>query len=355
MSDMPAGAGSGDQKLLGAWLERHVPGFAGPFALERLAGGQSNPTFRVVARSGHYVLRRKPSGNLLPSAHAVDREYRVITALRGAGLPVPAAFGYCDDPAFVGAPFYVMEFVAGRIFFDPRLPDVPAAERRALYDSMNDAIARLHGVDHAAAGLADYGRPGNYMARQIDRWTRQYRNSETRPIPAMERLIGWLPRRLAEADDPATAVVHGDFRLDNLVFHPSEPRVVAILDWELSTLGSPLSDFAYNVMAWRIPPSVFRGLAGCDLAAAGIPGEAEYVEAYCRRTGRAAPIADLDFHIAFNLFRLAAITQGIMKRVEEGTANDSRAAETGALAEPLAELGWEGALRVEAGGRAHAG
>jgi aminoglycoside phosphotransferase (APT) family kinase protein len=333
-----------DLAALGGWLGRHVPGFRGPFALHRLSGGQSNPTYRIEAASGDLVLRRKPDGVLLPSAHAVDREHRVIGALHAAGLPVPRVFGYCDDPGVMPTPFFVMEFVAGRIFFDPRLPELAREERAGIFDAMNDTLARLHSLDPAAIGLGDYGRPGNYMARQIERWTRQYRASETGRIEAMERLIEWLPRNLAAADDPAVSVVHGDCRLDNLVFHPTAPRVVAVLDWELSTLGSPLADFAYNAMTWRIPPDLFRGLAGADLAALGIPAEADYVAAYSRRTGRAGFPA-LDFYVAFNLFRLAAILQGIAKRVLDGTAAGADAARTGALAAPMAELGWAQAQR----------
>lgn len=340
---------AGDLASLGAWLARHVEGFRGPFALHRLAGGQSNPTYRIEAASGDYVLRRKPDGVLLPSAHAVDREHRVIGALHAAGFPVPRAHGYCDDAAVMGTPFFVMEFVPGRIFFDPRLPGVPPAERAALFDAMNATLAALHRIDPAAIGLGDYGRPGNYMARQVERWTRQYRASETERIEAMERLIEWLPRRLAAADDAAVSIVHGDCRMDNFVFHPEEPRVVAVLDWELSTLGSPLADFAYNVLAWRIPPGLFRGMEGEDLAALGIPAEADYVAAWCRRTGREGFPA-LDVYAAFNLFRLAAIMQGIMKRVLDGTAAGEDAEANGRLAAPTAALAWEQALRAEGGG-----
>lgn len=333
-----------DRAPLGAWLARHVEGFRGPFGLERFSGGQSNPTYRITAASGDYVLRRKPDGRLLPSAHAVDREHRVIGALHAAGLPVPRAYGYCDDPAVLPTPFFVMGFVPGRIFFDPRLPEVARAERGALFDAMNGTLARLHALDPAGIRLGDYGRPGNYMARQIERWTRQYRASETQRIEAMERLITWLPQRLAAVDDAAVSVVHGDCRMDNFVFHPTEPRVVAVLDWELSTLGSPLADFAYNVMAWRITPELFRGLAGSDLAGLGIPPEAAYVAAYCRRTGRDGFPA-LDFYVAFNLFRLAAIMQGIAKRVLDGTAEGADAEANGRLAAPIAELGWQQAQR----------
>lgn len=328
-----------DEARLGAWLKARVPGFAGLDAVERLSGGQSNPTYRLRAASGDLVLRRKPDGKLLPSAHAVDREHRVMTALHAAGLPTPATHGYEDDATIAGTPFFVMEFVPGRIFFDPRLPEVARGERAALFDAMNATLAQLHAVDPVAAGLADYGRPGNYMGRQIERWSKQYRASETERIEAMERLMAWLPEQLAANDDAAVSVVHGDCRMDNFVFHPTEPRVVAVLDWELSTLGSPLADFAYNAMTWRIPPGLFRGLAGSDLAALGIPGEEDYVAAYCRRTGRAG-IPGLRFYLAFNLFRLGAIMQGIMKRVLDGTAVGPDAEANGRLARPIAELGW---------------
>jgi len=334
-----------DLAPLGAWLARHVPGFRPPFALHRLAGGQSNPTYRIAAASGDLVLRRKPDGVLLPSAHAVDREHRVIGALHETGFPVPRTHGYCDDPAVMGTPFFVMEFVPGRIFLDPRLPGVPRAERAALYDAMGATLAQLHRVDPAAIGLGDYGRPGSYMARQVERWTRQYRASETGRIEAMERLIDWLPRRLAGAAEEAVAIVHGDCRMDNFVFHPEEARVVAVLDWELSTLGSALADFAYSAMYWRIPPGLFRGLAGEDLAALGIPAEADYVAAWCARTGRAG-FPDLDAYVAFNLFRLAAIMQGIMRRVLDGTAAGEDAEANGRLAAPTAELAWAQALKA---------
>lgn len=331
----------GDPEALEAWLAAHVPGWRGPARIERLKGGQSNPTYRLSGRDGPVlVLRRKPDGPLLPSAHAVDREFRVMGALRAAGFPAPRVFGLCEDPAVAGTPFFVMGFVEGRIFFDPRLPGLSPAERRALFDAMGETAARLHAVDPAAAGLADYGRPGGYLGRQVARWTTQYRASETVRIDAMDRLIGWLPDHIPDGDE--TAVVHGDLRMDNLVFHPSEPRVVAVLDWELSTLGHPLADFAYNCMAWRLEPELFRGLKGADLAGLGIPSEAEYVEAYRLRTGR-AEIPHWEFFQAFNMFRLAAILQGIARRVADGTAVGDDARETGARARPVAEAGWRAA------------
>jgi aminoglycoside phosphotransferase (APT) family kinase protein len=327
-----------DPERLAAWLGRHVPGFRGPLEVRQFKGGQSNPTYLLSAGQARYVLRRKPPGKLLPSAHAVDREYRIITALAGSGVPVARSYALCTDDAVIGTAFYVMEYVEGRVFWDPTLPGLAAAERHAVYDAMNEAIARLHGLDYRALGLADFGRPGNYVRRQIDRWSRQYRASETEPIPAMDRLIAWLPENVPEEE--ATAIVHGDYRLDNMVFHPREPRILAVLDWELSTLGNPLSDFAYHVMPWRLGPDSYRGLLRLDLAALGIPGEAEYRALYCRRTGR-EEIPHWDFYMAYNMFRLAAILQGIMGRVVEGTAASLRARESGARAKALAQAGWD--------------
>jgi aminoglycoside phosphotransferase (APT) family kinase protein len=307
--------------------------------LERFAGGQSNPTFLLTAASGHYVLRKKPPGLLLPSAHAVDREHRVMTALRDTPVPVPRTLAYCDNPAVIGTPFFVMECVEGRIFWDPALPELAHAERAALWDDVNRVVAALHRVDVAAVGLADYGRRGNYFERQIARWTQQYRASETEPIPSMDRLIEWLPRHIPAGDE--SAIVHGDLRLDNMIVHPSEPRIVALLDWELSTLGHPLADFAYHVMTWRLGADQFRGMAGKDLAALGIPSEGAYVEAYCARVGR-PPIdrPTWEFAMAFSMFRLAAILQGIARRAEDGTAASSEAVAAGRKARPIAEVAW---------------
>ena len=317
-------------------MAANVAGFRGPLAAERFTGGQSNPTFRLTTPDRSYVLRRKPMGALLKSAHAVDREYRVMTALHGTGFPVPRTHALCLDDGVIGSAFFVMDHVEGRLFWDPTLPALPRAERFAVYDAMNAALARLHQVDFAALGLADFGRPGNYFARQIDRWTKQYRASETTPIDAMDRLIEWLPAHIPPGDE--TAIVHGDFRLDNIIFHPSEPRVLAVIDWELSTLGHPLGDFAYHLMSWRLDPATFRGLMGSDPAALGIPDEAAYVAAYCARTGRAG-IAHLDYYLAYNMFRLAAILQGIAKRALDGTASGRDAPETGARARRVAEAG----------------
>ena len=324
-------------ELLADWLAGHVAGFRGPLAAERFAGGQSNPTYRLTAASGSYVLRRKPLGPLLPSAHAVEREFRVMRALAGTAVPVPRVAALCEDDSVIGSAFYVMEFLDGRIFWDQRLPGIAPAERGLMFQSINAVIAALHSVDWQAAGLGDFGRPGNYMGRQIARWSRQYRASETAPIAAMDALIDWLPRHLPP--EGAAAIVHGDYRMDNLVFHKVEPRVIGVLDWELSTIGDPLADFAYHAMSWRVTPELFRGLAGIDFAAAGIPDEAEYVASYCRRTGRAA-IANWEFYMVYSLFRIAAILQGIAKRAIEGTAASREAAEMGALARPLAEQAW---------------
>ncbi len=326
-----------DTDRLVAWMKEHVEGFRGPLEIEQFRGGQSNPTFRLSAGGTRYVLRRKPPGKLLPSAHAVDREYRVITALRQTDVPVARSYALCLDDSVIGTAFYIMECVEGRIFWDPTLAELPRSGRGAIYDAMNRVIAALHKVDYAAIGLADFGKPGNYFARQIDRWTKQYRASETEKIEAMDRLIEWLPKNLPPDDE--TSIVHGDYRLDNMIFHPTEPRVLAVLDWELSTLGNPLGDFSYHMMTWELGPEAYRGLRGKDLKALGIPTKDEYQAAYCRRTGRDG-IPNWDFYMAYNMFRLAAILQGIMGRVVEGTAANIKARESGARARALAEAGW---------------
>lgn len=322
---------------LSDWMQANVPGYAGPLSAERFEGGQSNPTFKVSAASGDYVLRRKPAGTLLASAHAVDREFRVQKALYGTGVPIARPYALCEDDSVIGSMFYVMECVAGRIFWDPTLPGLAPEERRAMHDAMNATIAALHSVDPGAVGLGDFGRPGSYLARQISRWTKQYRASETAPIEAMDQLIAWLPGRIPARDE--TRIVHGDFRMDNVMFHPAEPRVLAVLDWELSTLGDPLVDFAAHVTAWRLTPDLFRGLAGVPLASLGIPSEAEYVQAYCQRTGR-SEIADWDYYIVFGMFRLAAILQGIVKRALDGTASSREALEVGGRAGRIAQEAW---------------
>lgn len=327
-----------DTARLEDWMRRSVEGFRGPLTVEPISGGQSNPTYRLLTPGGRYVLRRKPPGKLLPSAHAVDREFKVMKALYGTDVPVPRVLALCSDDSVIGTMFYVMELVEGRVFYDPRLPDQTKAERAAMFDDMNRVIAALHRVDFAAIGLGDFGKPGNYFQRQIARWSQQYRASETETIPAMDRLIEWLPQNIPPGEE--TSIVHGDYRMDNLIFHPTAPRVVAVVDWELSTLGHPLGDFAYHAMTWRFTPELFRGLAGADLAALGIPDEQAYVQGYCRRTGRAA-IEHWDFYMGFVMFRMAAIFQGIMGRVRDGTATDAKAREAGAKARPVAELGWQ--------------
>jgi aminoglycoside phosphotransferase (APT) family kinase protein len=322
---------------LAAYLRQHLPDFHGELTAQQFSGGQSNPTYLLQAGSLRWVLRRKPPGALLPSAHAVDREYRVMAALAASEVPVPKVHVLCEDDVVIGSAFYVMAYVEGRTFVDPSLPGLRAEERGAIYDEMNRVIAAMHRVDTTEVGLSNYGRPGQYLKRQIERWTRQYRASETGRIDAMERLIAWLPANLPDADE--TTLVHGDFRIDNLIFHPREPRILAVLDWELSTLGHPLADFAYHCMTWRVTPDEFRGLKGHDLAALGIPREDLYVQAYARHSGRAA-IADWDYYMAFNMFRMAAILQGIAYRALHGSAASADAEETGRRARPIAEAGW---------------
>lgn len=336
-----------DVAALQAHLARALPGFAGPLQVEQFKGGQSNPTYKLVTPSRSYVMRTKPgpAAKLLPSAHAIEREFRVMRALHGSAVPVPEMLLLCEDESVIGRAFYIMEFIPGRVLWEQSLPGFEPAERGRLYDEMNRVIAALHQVDVGAAGLADYGKPGNYFERQIARWSKQYQASITQPIDAMDELMRWLPAHMPASarDESQVSVVHGDFRLDNLVFHPSEPRVLAVLDWELSTLGHPLADFSYHCMSWHIPPGAFRGIGGLDLAALGIPAEADYVRRYCERTGRADPqavMADWNFYMAYNLFRMAGILQGIAKRVEDGTASSAQARQAGAGARPLAEMGW---------------
>jgi len=326
-----------DEAALEGYMRDHVEGFAGPIRVSQFKGGQSNPTYRIDTPGQSYVLRRKPPGELLPSAHAVDREYRAITALNATDVPVPRTFCLCEDDSVVGTAFYIMEFVEGRVFWDQTLRDLPKDERAQVYDSMNAALAALHSVDFAAIGLDGFGKVGEYRERQIHRWSKTYRISETDMIPEMERLMEWLPANIPAGDE--TSVVHGDYRLDNMIFHPSEPRVLAILDWELCTLGHPVGDFTYNLMTWRLPSGLFRGIGDFDLVDLGIPTEAQYIEAYCRRTGRDG-IDHLDWYIAYNMFRLAAILQGIAKRAIDGTASSEFAVEQGKRARPMAEFAW---------------
>ncbi|NJD35932.1 MAG: phosphotransferase family protein [Betaproteobacteria bacterium] len=336
-----------DTVRLAAWMQAHVEGFSGTLHIEKFKGGQSNPTFMLTAGGRKYVLRRKPPGKLLPSAHAVDREYKVISALAGSEVPVPRTWALCEDDSVIGTMFFIMDCVDGRILWDPALPGMNPAERAAIYDEMNRVIAALHKVDYAAVGLADYGKPGQYLERQVARWSKQYRASETEKIEAMDRLIDWLPQNIPPGDE--TSVVHGDFRLDNTVFHPTEPRMLAVLDWELSPLGHPLADFAYHCMGWRLSPGQFRGLVGYALAALGIPSEADYGAAYCRRTGRdPIPPRDWGYYMAFNMFRMAGILQGIMARALQGNASSSDAIEAGKRARPLAEEAWRQVERLRA-------
>jgi aminoglycoside phosphotransferase (APT) family kinase protein len=315
-------------------------GFSGPLTIEQFRGGQSNPTYLLTGRDGRLVLRAKPgpAAKLLPSAHAVEREFRVITALGKAGFPVPRTHFLCEDESVIGRAFYVMDYVEGRVLWEQSLPGMSARERGAVYDEMNRVIATLHRIDYEQVGLADFGKPGNYFARQIARWSKQCRSSETERIDAMDRLIEWLPDHIPPGD--ATAVVHGDFRMDNLIFHPREARIVAVLDWELSTLGHPLADFSYHCLSWHIPPGEFRGIAGLDLDSLGIPRESAYIQSYCARCG-GDDIANWDFYLAYNLFRIAAILQGVAKRALEGTAASAQALDAGRRGRPLAELGWK--------------
>ena len=336
-----------DLAALSAWLEKNLEGFAGPLTVEMFKGGQSNPTFKLITPQRSYVMRAKPGPQalLLPSAHAIEREFAVMRGLHGTDVPVPRMFVLCEDESVIGRAFYVMEFMAGRVLWDQSLPGMTPGQRAALYDEMNRVIAALHSVDYKARGLENYGKPGNYFERQIGRWSKQYLASVTQPIPEMNRLIEWLPAHMPASarDDRLTSIVHGDFRLDNLMFAPDEARALAVLDWELSTLGHPLADFSYHCMSWHIPPGTFRGIGGLDLASLGIPSEAEYIRRYCERTGFTTPEAlapDWNFYLAYNMFRIAAILQGIAKRVEAGTASSAQAKASGAGARPMAELAW---------------
>ena len=335
-----------DAARLHAWMTENVADYQGPLAIEQFKGGQSNPTYKLITPHQNYVLRRKPPGVLLPSAHAVDREYRVITALHGQGFPAPRTFGLCKDDSVIGTWFYIMDCVDGRVIWDATFPDVARDDRRAYFDAMNKTIADLHMIDIETAGLADFGKPGNYFARQIARWSRQYReDTDAGQLDAMDRLVEWLPANIPPGDE--TSVVHGDYRCDNMIFHPTEPRVLAVLDWELSTLGHPLADFSYHLMMYRMPPATTTGLIGNDLVALGIPSEAEYVEAYCRRTNRDG-IANLDFYVAYNMFRLAGIIHGIRGRVVRGTAASAHARKSAEGVELLADLAWAQAQKVGA-------
>ena len=337
-----------DTRALESFLQSRLAGFAGPLAVEQFKGGQSNPTYKLVTPNVSYVMRAKPgpAAKLLPSAHAIDREFTVMRALHDTDVPVPRMLLLCEDEAVIGRAFYVMEFMQGRVLWDQSLPGMEKADRGAIYDEMNRVIAALHKVDVKAAGLEGYGKPGNYFDRQIGRWSKQYIASITEPIVEMDRLMEWLPAHMPASarDESQVSVVHGDYRLDNLVFHPSEPRVLAVLDWELSTIGHPLADFSYHCMSWHIPTTTGRGIGDVDIASLGIPSEKDYVRRYCERTGRADPdtvMADWNFYMAYNLFRMAGILQGIAKRVVDGTASSAVAKQAGAGARPLAEMGWK--------------
>lgn len=328
-----------DEAALERWMEANVAGFAGPMRVEQFRGGQSNPTYKLVTPARSYVLRRKPPGQLLKGAHAVEREAKVLIGLAKASYPVAHVHAVCTDDSVIGTWFYIMDMVEGRIFWGATIPDVDRLERAAIFDAMNETIARLHMVDYAAVGLADYGRAGNYFERQIARWSRQYEeDAEAGRDPNMDRLIAWL-RENAPVDDDETSITHGDFRIDNMIFHPTEPKVLAVLDWELSTLGHPGADFAYNAMMYRMPPHIVAGLGGADIAALGIPTEEQYVADYCARTGRQS-MPRFGFYIAFNFFRLAAIFHGIKGRVLRGTASSAQAKERIAVLPELFALAW---------------
>jgi aminoglycoside phosphotransferase (APT) family kinase protein len=327
-----------DLARLEPWLREQIPSLDAALSVEKFAGGQSNPTFKLSTGDTHYVLRRKPPGELLASAHAVDREFRVLDALRDTNVPVPNAIALCTDDSVIGSMFYVMEHLEGRIFWDPAVPEVNNEERTAIYDEMNRVLAALHRVNVDTAGLTDYGKPGNYYARQIGRWTKQYRASETEVVAEMEALIDWLPNHIPEGDE-TVALVHGDYRLDNMIFHPREPRIIGILDWELSTLGDPLADLAYQLMAWRFPrEGGISGLEGLDRSSLGLPSDEDYIAAYCHRTGRDG-IDNWPFYMAFCFFRIAAILQGIKKRAQIGTASSAEADSRAIMVGPLAALG----------------
>jgi aminoglycoside phosphotransferase (APT) family kinase protein len=330
-----------DESRLAAWMKDNVQDYQGPLEVRQFKGGQSNPTYQLVTPNKKYVMRRKPPGKLLPSAHAVDREYRAITALYPTGFPVARSYGLCTDDSVIGTMFYVMDMVEGRILWDQTLPQYEPAERRAIYMAKLKTLADLHNTDYEAIGLSDYGRPGNYFARQIDRWTKQYKASETVKVETIDRLIEWLPKTVP--DDDRTSIVHGDYRLDNMVLHPTEPRVIAVLDWELGTLGNPLADFTYLLMNW------FNGSVASltDLKTHGIPTVEEYVAEYCRLTGRDG-LPDLNWYFAYNSFRLAGILQGIVGRVRDGTANSPHAEATAARVPLLGEAAWRFAQKAGA-------
>lgn len=326
-----------DLDRLTEWMTANVEGFVGPLSYEKFAGGQSNPTYKLASPSGPYVLRRKPFGKLLPSAHAVDREYRVIAGLYPTGFPVARPYGLCTDESVIGTMFYIMGFAGGRNLWDGTLPDYAPAERTAIYHAMGDTLAQLHNTDHVAAGLESFGKPGNYFARQVERWTKQYRMSETEHMSEVERLIDFLPRTVP--DQTRTSVVHGDYRIDNMILHAREPRVIAVLDWELSTLGDPLADFSYFLMSWVTQPEGRSGVMGVAGGDSGIPTIDEMVDRYCAATGRDG-VPDLNWYFSYNLFRLTGIVQGIKKRIVDGTASSAQAERSAAGVYRLAKASW---------------
>ena len=332
-----------DEPAVHAWMDANVEGFSGPMEIRQFKGGQSNPTYQIMTPQQNYVLRRKPPGKLLPSAHAVDREFKVISALYPTGFPVAKPFGLCMDEHVIGTIFYIMDSVEGRILWDGSLPDSTPAERTAIYEAKIATLAALHATDYTAVGLEDFGKAGSYFARQISRWTKQYQLSETVKIPEMDRLIEWLPTSVPDGE--TTSIVHGDFRLDNMILHPTEPRVLAVLDWELSTLGDPLGDFTYHLMNWVMPSGQRSGLAGLDLEALGIPSMERYIALYCEGTGRKS-IENIDWYFAYNMFRLAGIIQGIVGRVRDGTAASAHAQDNADRVRPLALAAYGFALKA---------
>jgi aminoglycoside phosphotransferase (APT) family kinase protein len=334
-----------DEAALERWMQANVAGYEGPLQVDQFKGGQSNPTYRLRTPTRAYVLRRKPPGVLLKGAHAVDREAKVMSALFGAGFPVPQVHGLCTDESVIGSWFFVMDMVEGRIFWSATFDGVPKTERALYMDAMNQTLAQLHQVDFGVVRLSDFGRPGNYVARQVERWSAQYLADDLAGChPAMDKLVEWLPKHIPQ--ETGTTVTHGDFRADNMIFHPTEPRIIAVLDWELSTLGDPLADFAYHAMMFRMPSDILGGIGGTDLREAGLVDEAEYVAQYCRRTGRGG-IPDLDFYVAFNMFRFAAILHGVKGRALRGSAASAEAHTMGERFARVADLAWEQAERVE--------
>jgi aminoglycoside phosphotransferase (APT) family kinase protein len=338
---------------LHAWLVRNLPQFVGPLTVEIFKGGQSNPTYKLITPTKNYVMRAKPGpvAKLLPSAHAVEREFAVMRGLEGTTVPVPKMYCLCEDESVIGRAFYIMEFKQGRVLWDQALPGCSPSQRGDIYDEMNRVIAALHTVKFAELGLSGYGKPGNYFERQIGRWSKQYVSSVTQPIPEMDQLMAWLPNNIPAMarDERMVSIVHGDYRMDNLMFDANDSKIIAVLDWELSTLGHPLADFSYHCMAWHIPPGSFRGIGGLNFAELGIPDEDAYIHMYCDRTKLCEPQqlkVDWNFYMSYNMFRIAAILQGIAKRVEDGTASSAQAVSSAAGARPLAQMAWEFARKA---------